>query len=123
MKQINERNRKRAQRHRRVRKRVTGTAEQPRLTVFRSLRHISAHLVDDVLGRPIMGVSSLDDQVTASAKGEKGKVAVAKAVGLRLAEKARDKGIETVVFDRSGYLYHGRVKAVADGAREGGLKF
>jgi large subunit ribosomal protein L18 len=107
----------------RIRRKVTGTAERPRLTVFRSLNHIYAQLVDDLSGRTILTVSSMDKDVRADVKSAKGKVAASKAVGKQLAVKAKEKGIDRVCFDRSGYLYHGRVKAIADGAREGGLNF
>jgi large subunit ribosomal protein L18 len=123
MKKLAEKRRKLLQRHSRIRRRLSGTAQQPRLTVFRSLKHIYAHLVDDDLGGPIMGVSSQDKSVAASVSGKSGKIEAATAVGLKLAEKAVAQGIEQVVFDRGGYRYHGRVKAVADGARKGGLKF
>ena len=113
----------RARRHMRIRKKVSGTSERPRLTVFRSLNHIYAQLVDDLAGRTILTVSSLDKSVMSEAKAAKGKVAAGKIVGKALAAKAKDKGIARVCFDRGGYLYHGRVKAVADGAREGGLTF
>ncbi len=120
---LTEKKRKKLQRHHHIRRRVSGTADCPRLAVYRSLKQIYAHLVDDIAGGPIMGISSLDTAAAKSANGQKGKLAVAKAVGLKLAEKAKAKGIKTAVFDRSGYRYHGRVRAVADGAREGGLKF
>ena len=107
---------KRYRRHLRVRKRVTGTAERPRLVIFRSLKHITAQLVDDVAGRTLMTVSSTD--LTEGKKTEK-----SLAVGKRLATRAKQAGVRKVVFDRAGYKYHGRVKAVADGAREGGLEF
>ncbi len=110
----------RRRRHLRVRKRVTGTPERPRLVVFRSLKHIYAHLVDDTAGRVLMGVADSSDQV---AKSDGGKVAKGFAVGVALAEKAKQAGIVRVVFDRAGYAYHGRVKAVAEGARKGGLEF
>jgi large subunit ribosomal protein L18 len=113
----------RARRHLRIRKKVTGTAERPRLAVYRSLNHIYAQLVDDLSGRTILTVSSRDKDVAPKAQGTKGKIAVSKAVGGSLAAKAKEKGILRVCFDRGGYLYHGRVKAVADGAREGGLNF
>ena len=106
----------RIRRHRRVRKKVTGTAERPRLVVFRSLKHIYAQLVDDTAGRTLMTVSS-----QALAEGKKSERSV--QVGKAIAEKAKAAGITCVVFDRAGYQYHGRVKAVADGAREGGLNF
>ena len=111
---------RRYRRHLRVRKRVSGTVERPRLVVFRSIKHVYAQLVDDGRGATIMGVS--DDTEGLSLEG-KGKVAKAKAVGKLLAEKAKAGGITKVVFDRGGYRYHGRVQAVADGAREGGLEF
>jgi len=99
---------------------LAGTPERPRLVVFRSLKHIYAHLVDDTRGRVLMGVADSSDSVKSDGRG---KVAKGFAVGLALAEKARAAGISRVVFDRAGYLYHGRVKAVADGARKGGLEF
>src|SRR5205814_2137184 len=107
---------KRYRRHLRVRKKVTGTSTRPRLVVFRSLKHISAQLVDDVAGRTLLTVSSLG--IDDGKKTEK-----SLEVGKRLAAKAKETGISRVVFDRAGYRYHGRVKAVADGAREGGLEF
>ena len=113
----------RKRRHVRIRKKVKGTAERPRLSVFRSLNHIYAQLVDDLAGRTIMTVSSLDKGLAPDVKTAKGKVAAGKIVGKALAAKAKEKGIDRVCFDRGGYLYHGRVKAVADGAREGGLTF
>ena len=103
-------------RHLRVRKKVSGTAERPRLVVFRSDKHIYAQLVDDDAGRTIATVSST--KVGSGKKTEK-----ASEVGKQVAAVAKDKGITRVVFDRGGYKYHGRVKAVADGAREGGLEF
>jgi large subunit ribosomal protein L18 len=108
----------RARRHRRVRRKVHGTAERPRLVVFRSNRGIFAQLVDDDSGRTLASASWL------SLGGFKGtKTEQASAVGKELARGARAAGVETAVFDRGGFLYHGRVKALADGAREGGLKF
>ncbi len=109
---------RRERRHRRVRKHVFGTAERPRLVVFRSNRGIEAQLVDDEEGKTLAAASWLAER---SAKGTKTEQAV--AVGTLLAERAKKAGIERVVFDRGGYLYHGRVKALADGAREGGLRF
>ena len=111
---------RRYRRHLRVRKRVAGTADRPRLVVFRSLKHVYAQLVDDDAGRT-MGAAS--DLLKDLPKDKAGKVGVAHAVGKRLAAVAREQGITRVVFDRGGYRYHGRVKAVADGAREGGLEF
>ncbi len=113
----------RVRRHMRIRKKVVGTAERPRLTVFRSLNHIYAQLVDDLSGRTLLTVSSRDKDVVSRTNTLKGKIAASKIVGSSLAAKAKEKGIERVCFDRSGYLYHGRVKAVAEGAREGGLSF
>ncbi|WKK66804.1 50S ribosomal protein L18 [Lutimonas zeaxanthinifaciens] len=102
----------------RIRKVVSGTAVKPRLSVFRSNKAISAQLIDDVAGKTLVSTTSL------SMKDAKGtKIEIATAVGKDLAEKASKAGIESVAFDRNGYLYHGRVKALADGAREGGLKF
>lgn len=114
-------NRKAVRRQRvkfRIRKKVSGTAERPRLTVFRSNKHIYAQLIDDGAGRTLAAASSLEQGV---ADGKP--VEVSKAVGQRLAERAREAGIAAVVFDRNGYRYHGRVQALADGAREGGLQF
>ena len=111
---------RRYRRHLRVRKRVSGSAERPRLVVFRSLKHIYAQLVDDDKGVVLLGVS---DQSEGAEAGGSGKVAKGKAAGKLLAERAKGQGIVKVVFDRAGYRYHGRVKAVADGAREGGLEF
>ena len=113
----------RERRHLRIRKKVNGTAERPRLTVYRSLNHIYVQLVDDLAGRTILTISSGNKDVAGSVPGAKGKIAVSKAVGKRVAQLAKEKGIERVCFDRGGYLYHGRVKAVAEGAREGGLNF
>ena len=107
----------RVRRHRRVRAKVAGTAERPRLVVFRSNRGISAQLVDDEAGRTLAAASSKGVSVSGS-KSEQ-----ANAVGKALAAAAKSAGIESCVFDRAGYLYHGRVKALAEGAREGGLQF
>ena len=109
----------RERRHRRIRGKVAGTAERPRLAVFRSNKGVFAQLIDDETGRTIAGASWLG--LKKSFKGNKTEQAA--EVGKALAEVAKKAGIETVVFDRGGYLYHGRVKALADGAREGGLKF
>ncbi|HET8773340.1 MAG TPA: 50S ribosomal protein L18 [Thermoanaerobaculia bacterium] len=113
----------RQRRHMRIRKKVNGTAERPRLTVYRSLNHIYVQLVDDLAGRTILTISSSHKDVSGALTGAKGKIAASKEVGKRVAQMAKEKGIERVCFDRGGYLYHGRVKAVADGAREGGLNF
>ena len=109
----------RARRHRRVRGKVSGTAERPRLVVFRSNRGIEAQLVDDIQGKTLAAASWL--QLKKSVKGNK--TAQAAEVGKLLAQNAKNANIETVVFDRGGYLYHGRVKALAEAAREGGLRF
>jgi large subunit ribosomal protein L18 len=106
---------KRHRRHLRVRKKVSGTPERPRLVVYRSLKHIYAQLVDDVAGRTLITVASNDITGTKSVKSLE--------VGKRVAARAKEAGIKRVVFDRAGYKYHGRVKALADGAREGGLEF
>jgi large subunit ribosomal protein L18 len=106
--------------HRRIRKRVAGTTERPRLAVFRSQAHIYAQVVDDVARSTLCAASSVDKEF----KMKRGSgVAAAKEVGQLIASRAKAKGIEQVVFDRGGYQYHGRVKALADAAREGGLKF
>jgi large subunit ribosomal protein L18 len=110
----------RYRRHLRVRKRVSGTAERPRLVVFRSLKHVYAQLVNDELGVTLLGVSDLTEGFQPDGNGKVGR---AKGVGKLLASKAKAAGVSRVVFDRAGYRYHGRVQAVADGAREGGLEF
>lgn len=116
------RNLSRKARHARVRKQVAGTAERPRLNVFRSNQNIYAQIIDDVAGSTIVAASTLDssvkDQISSGGNKE-----AAKMVGALVAKKALEKGIDTVVFDRGGYLYHGRVKELAEGAREAGLKF
>jgi len=106
-----------------VRKKVQGTPERPRLSVYRSLNHIYAQIIDDTTGRTLVAASTLSKEVRNQLDGVKGKIAKGKMVGLVAAKKALEKNIKEVVFDRGGCLYHGRVKAVADGAREGGLKF
>lgn len=108
----------RDKRHNRVRVRVTGTQERPRLNVFRSLNHIYAQVIDDTQGHTLVAASTQDSGV-----GESAKMQQAKAVGQLVAERAKAAGITKVVFDRGGYLYHGRIKALAEGAREGGLDF
>ena len=110
----------RRRRHKRIRKRVIGTTERPRLCVFRSLTHIYAQVVDDTRGHTLLSASTVE----ADLKGSTGtKTDQAKAVGLTIAERAKAAGITHVVFDRGGYLYHGRVQRLAEGAREGGLEF
>lgn len=111
----------RQRRHERIRKTVSGTAVRPRLSVYRSLDHMYAQIIDDSKGITIVAASSLDAAFK-NAK-QKGNIAMAKEIGGLIAKKAVDKGIKQVVFDRSGYLYHGRIKALADAAREAGLEF
>lgn len=109
-------------RHERLRDRISGTTERPRLAVFRSQQHIYAQIIDDVAGKTLVAASTLDpDLRTALANGRT--VEAASAVGKAIAEKAKTKGIETVVYDRGGFLYHGRIAALAEAAREGGLAF
>ncbi len=112
----------RKKRHRRVRTKVNGTAERPRLNVFRSSKHIYAQVIDDQAGKTMAAASSIDSQIRSEFK-HGGNREAARKVGELLAKRAVDKGIKDVVFDRGGYLYHGRVKELADGAREAGLKF
>ena len=112
-------NAQRLKRHKRVRAKISGPPEMPRLNVFRSEANFYAQVIDDVNGVTLASASSLDKAI----EGYGGNIAAATAVGKLVAERAKAKGIETVVFDRGGYLYHGRVKALAEGAREGGLKF
>ena len=114
----------RQRRHLRIRNKIEGTAERPRLVVYRSLKNIEGQLVDDESGRTIVGLSTLAADVRDfEAEGQNRRVEHAHAAGKALAERAKAQGIESVVFDRGGYKYHGRVKAFAEGAREGGLKF
>ncbi|AEH45341.1 ribosomal protein L18 [Thermodesulfatator indicus DSM 15286] len=116
----------RLRRKRRVRKKIFGTPERPRLSVFRSCKHIYAQIIDDVHGKTLVAASSLTPQIrekVLEAKKEGGKTAAAKVVGEFLGQRALEAGIKKVVFDRSGYKYHGRVKALADGARAAGLEF
>lgn len=113
-------NKARLKRHLRIRNKISGTAQTPRLSVYRSLNHIYAQLIDDVAGVTLASASTLSKEF---GKKPGGNIEAAKEVGLMLAKQATEKGIETVVFDRSGYIYHGRVAALAEGAREGGLKF
>jgi len=112
----------RQRRHRRVRAQVAGTPVRPRLNVFRSLTHIYAQVIDDEAGTTLASASSVDAELRAEMAGKK-KSEQAKIVGMAVAKRAQDKGIKLVVFDRGGYKYHGRIKALADGAREGGLEF
>lgn len=112
-------NKARLKRHRRVRAKISGTAERPRLNVFRSSKHIYAQLIDDVNGVTLASASSMDKGF----EGNGGNIEAARKVGEMIAKNALEKGITEAVFDRGGYLYHGRVKELADGARENGLKF
>lgn len=112
-------NAQRLKRHTRVRGKISGTPERPRLNVFRSNANIYAQVIDDVNGVTLVSASTLDKDF----EGAAGNAEAAKKVGLKIAERALAKGIDTVVFDRGGYVYHGRVAALAEGAREGGLKF
>jgi large subunit ribosomal protein L18 len=112
----------RKRRHVRVRRKVVGTSERPRLNVYRSLEHVYAQVIDDSTGQTLASASTIDRDLRADLASLP-KQAQAKAVGAKIAERARAKGIEQVVFDRGGYLYHGRIKALAEGGREGGLVF
>ncbi|NLN97533.1 MAG: 50S ribosomal protein L18 [Eubacteriaceae bacterium] len=114
-------NKLRVRRHTRVRKKISGTSEKPRLNVFRSNKHIYAQIIDDETGRTLVTSSTLDAGVKEGLEGDK--KTVAKVVGADIAKKALEQGIESVLFDRGGYIYTGRVKELAEGAREGGLKF
>lgn len=112
----------RERRHRRVRKKVSGTHSRPRLNVYRSLIHIYCQVIDDVAGHTLVSVSTVDGQVRPMVQG-KNKTEQARVVGQVIARRALDEGIKQVVFDRGGWAYHGRIKALADGAREEGLEF
>ena len=122
MSQENPRRKARDRRHQRVRVRAMGTPERPRLSVFRSLRHIVAQVIDDAAGKTLAAASTLDPEVRAQL-GDLNKTGQAKLVGKVLAERAQKAGVKQVVFDRGGYRYHGRVKALADASREAGLEF
>lgn len=112
----------RERRHRRIRRKISGTAERPRLNVYRSLDHIYAQVIDDVAGHTLVAASTVDQALAAELR-DKSKKEQAALVGKAVAERAREKGVTSVVFDRGGYIYHGRVRALAEGAREGGLEF
>ena len=112
-------NSKRLQRHKRVRAKISGTPEKPRLNVFRSSANIYAQIIDDVSGATLCSASSVEKGF----EGNGGNCDAAKKVGLKIAERAKEKGIVAIVFDRGGYIYHGRVRSLAEGAREGGLEF
>lgn len=111
----------RAKRVRRIRKKISGTSERPRLRVFKSNQHIYAQIIDDVTGQSLVAMSTIDKQFEMG--DESGKTAAAKIVGTVIAQRAVAAGIKKVIFDRGGYIYHGRVKSLSDGAREGGLEF
>lgn len=121
MAKTNPRVKARAKRISRIRKKIVGTTERPRLRVFKSNKHIYAQIIDDSLGKTVASVSTLDKNFDMG--DEKGKTSAAKIIGGMIAEKAKAAGIEQVVFDRGGYIYHGRVKSLSEGAREGGLIF
>ena len=109
--------------HTRIRRKVSGTEARPRLAVFRSLKHITVQIIDDAKGHTLVAASSSEKKAGDLITGSGGNVAGAKEIGKLLAGRAKEKGIKAVVFDRGGYLYHGRVKALADAAREAGLEF
>jgi large subunit ribosomal protein L18 len=111
----------RLRRHTRVRRAISGTAERPRLDVFRSLNHIYAQIIDDTAGHTLVAASDVEKELRTN--GKKKKTEVAEAVGEALAKRAKEKGIQTVIFDRGGFKFHGRVKALAEAARKGGLTF
>ena len=118
-----DKNRARQKRHARIRSKVIGTTARPRLVVCRSLKNLEGQVVDDEKGRTLIGMSSLSKELDQSGLEKKNKVEISRLLGMTLARRALEKGIKQVVFDRGGYIYHGRVKAFAEGAREGGLKF
>jgi large subunit ribosomal protein L18 len=117
-----DKNKARLKRHLRVRKKITGTTQRPRLSVFRSSKHIYAQLIDDVQGVTVAAASSLDKEL-AEQIGNGGNVEAARKIGELIANRAKAKGVTQIVFDRGGYLYHGRIQALADAAREAGLEF
>ena len=119
---MNIRQQARLKRQKRIRKKIRGTLQRPRLSVFRSARHTYAQIIDDSQGRTLTAASTRDIQLKDESKSEN-KVAAAKMVGKLIGERALDKGIKQVVFDRNGFLYHGRIKSVSEGAREAGLVF
>ncbi|MCS7000409.1 MAG: 50S ribosomal protein L18 [Bacteroidota bacterium] len=118
---INHKLDRRLRRKKGIRKKIRGTPERPRLNVYRSLKHIYAQIIDDTVGRTLVSASSLDKELNLD--GKLPKVEISRAVGRLLAQRAMAAGITTVAFDRNGFLYHGRVRALAEGAREGGLQF
>lgn len=122
-KRVKRKRHRRKRAHMRLRNRIHGTAERPRLAVFKSLKHVYAQLIDDFKGETLASASSLDPAVREEMETEGATVEAAKLIGKTVAERAKEKGIERVVFDRGGYIYHGKVKALADAARENGLDF
>ncbi|MGI5853153.1 MAG: 50S ribosomal protein L18 [Bacillota bacterium] len=113
----------RRKRHLRIRKKVFGTTERPRLCVFRSVNHIYAQIIDDQKGITLAAASTLDAEIKGKTGGNGGNIAAAKEVGSAIAKRAQEKGIKAVIFDRGGHIYHGRVSALAEAAREAGLEF
>ncbi|HHU52149.1 MAG TPA: 50S ribosomal protein L18 [Firmicutes bacterium] len=113
----------RIKRHQRIRRKLTGTTERPRLAVYKSLHHIYAQIIDDTAGKTLISASTVDPEVKKKIKGFSGNIASAKLIGKLLAERALAKGVKEVVFDRGGHVYHGRIAALAEAAREGGLEF
>ncbi len=118
-----DRQKARKRRHLRVRRKISGTAERPRLSVYRSLKHIHAQIIDDTVGHTLVSASSTEPELKAVLPNGGGNKEAAKQVGLIIAQRAKEKGITSVVFDRGGNIYHGRIAALAEGAREGGLEF
>ena len=123
MAKTNRRQAARVRRKKSIRKKIRGTADRPRLSIFRSANHIYAQVIDDTTGTTLAAASTLSPELKPQLEGHSGNVEAAKKVGALVAEKARGAGVEQVVFDRGGFLYHGRVKALADSAREAGLVF
>jgi len=117
-----DKNKARLKRHLRVRKKISGTTERPRLSVFRSSKHIYVQLIDDIKGVTLASASTVDKELSGQVKNG-GDIEAARQVGALIAQRAKAKGYENVVFDRGGYLYHGRIQALADAAREAGLQF
>ena len=117
-----DKNKARVKRHLRVRKKINGTTQRPRLSVFRSSKHIYAQLIDDVLGVTVASASTLDKELAGQVSNG-GNIEAARRIGELIANRAKAKGVEQIVFDRGGYLYHGRIQALADAAREAGLEF
>ena len=122
-KRVQQKRQRRQRAHLRVRSRVHGTAERPRLSVFKSLKHVYAQVIDDTQGVTLAQASSLDPEIRGQMSEAGATIDTAGLVGKAVAERAKEKGVAAVVFDRGGYIYHGKVKAVAEAAREGGLEF